>query len=421
MLVVILGNAYYRENGAWELGSGSDQVMLLILAILGCVLAGSFALLRPGRGNPDGARLTSIVWSIALLIALVLTWRVIVLSNRWVAEVGTTIDSPRALDEFTAAHPDAFAPYTYRIPTGVFLQSFEFLNSSNVEMSGFVWQKYGPDIPDDVQRGVVFPEQLENAYNPVEAWRVERDGVEEIGWYFSGTFRQNFDYRLYPFDSQNIWLRLWHPESVASVLLVPDFDAYRDLSPTSLPGLDTKFVYGGWDPLKSHFSYELLDYNVDFGLDYGFSDAPDPELFFTLTVVRDFLSPMLEHLVLEIVIAIILFLLLLLMSQESTAEKPIGLTPFDLIVASGALLFAVILDHNSIRSSIQTQSLTYLEWFPLTLTVFIVLVVVSSVLKAKQWRIPVLGYTGDLVPVFAYWPALLGAFLVITLRTFFIA
>ena len=35
------------------------------------------------------------------------------------------------------------------------------------------------------------------------------DGTEQIGWYFSGTFRQNFDYRLYPFDRQDIWLRIW--------------------------------------------------------------------------------------------------------------------------------------------------------------------------------------------------------------------
>ena len=27
---------------------------------------------------------------------------------------------------------------------------------------------------------------------------------------------------------------------------VPDFDAYRDLTPSTLPGIDTQFVYGGW-------------------------------------------------------------------------------------------------------------------------------------------------------------------------------
>jgi hypothetical protein len=37
----------------------------------------------------------------------------------------------------------------------------------------------------------------------------------------------------------------------------------------------------------------------------------------------------------------------------------------------------------------------------------------------KGWRIPILGYRGDLLPVLAYWPLLIGAFLLVTLRTFF--
>ena len=60
---------------------------------------------------------------------------------------------------------------------------------------------------------------------------------------------------------------------------------------------------------------------------------------------------MLEHLVLEAAIAILLFFLLLLMAHDSDLQDRIGLTIFDLIVASGGLLFAVILDHNAIRAS----------------------------------------------------------------------
>ncbi len=122
---------------------------------------------------------------------------------------------------------------------------------------------------------------------------------------------------------------------------------------------------------------------------------------------------------LETAIAILLFFLLVLMANESETQQRLGLTVFDLIVASGGLLFAVILDHNAMRNEIESQQLTYLEYFPLILSVFIVLVVLSAVLRVKQWRIPVLGYAGDLVPVLAYWPALLGTLLVVTLLVFF--
>ena len=418
-LGILQGSRYLQAHGGWDLRTGSDELMTVMLLALGFVLSLSFALIRPGRRNPEGARLTAIVWSVALILCLAFTWRVIVVADRWTDESGTAIGSQAELDAFIAANPESFAAYDYRVPTGVYLQSFEFLNASNVEMSGFVWQKYGPEIPDQVQRGIVFPEQLEDAYNPVEAWRVEQDGVEIIGWYFSGTFRQNFDYALYPFDRQDIWLRLWSPESVESVVLVPDFAAYRELSPDTLPGIDPDFVYGGWDPLRSEFTYRLLDYNVDFGLGYGFSGAPDPEFYFNLEVGRDSFSPLLEHVVLEAAIAVLLFFLLVLMAERSEVQERSGLTAFDLIVAAGGLLFAVILDHNAIRSAVASQTLTYLEYLPLILDAFIVLVVLSAVLRLRGWRAPFLGYRGDLVPVLAYWPALLGTLLVVTLVTFF--
>jgi hypothetical protein len=419
-LAVLVASGYLRQHGSWDLESGSNDLMTIMLLVLGFVLALSFAVLRPGARNTGGTRLTSVVWTIALVAALLFTWQVIARSHRWESHVGTIVTSPQELDAFVNAHADSFAAYDYRVPTGIFLQSFEFLDTNNVEISGFVWQTYGPEIPDHILRGVVLPEALNEAYQVEEAWRVEQDdGTEQIGWYFSGTFRQNFDYRLYPFDRQDIWLRIWSPEPIEGVMPVPDFGAYRDLTPSTLPGIDTQFVYGGWDPLNSEFSFDLIDYNTDFGLGYGYTGAPDPELYFNLSVARDFLGPMLEHLVLVGAIAILLFFLLLLMAHDSDLQDRIGLTIFDLIVAAGGLLFAVILDHNSIRSVVESQDLIYLEWFPLILDVFIVLVVLSAVLRVKRWRIPLIGYSGDLMPVVAYWPALIGSLLVVTLLVFF--
>jgi hypothetical protein len=420
VLAVLVTSSYLRQHGGWDLESGSNDLMTTMLLMLGFVLALSIAVLRPGAGNVDGTRLTSVFWTLALVVALLFTWRVIIVSHRWEGAVGTTVTSPQELDAFVAAHADSFAAYDYLIPTGIFLQSFEFLNTNNVELAGFAWQTYGPEIPDHIMRGVVLPEAVEEAYEADEVWRVELDdGSEQIGWYFSGKFRQNFDYRLYPFDRQDIWLRIWSPEPVAGVLPVPDFGAYRDLTPSSLPGIDTQFVYGGWDPLSSEFSFDLVDFNTDFGLGNGFSDAPDPELYFNLSVERDFLGPMLEHLVLVGAIAILLFFLLLLMAHDRDLQDRTGLTIFDLIVAAGGLLFAVILDHNSIRGIVESQDLIYLEWFPLILDIFIVLVVLTAVLRVKRWRIPVVGYSGDLMPVVAYWPALIGSLLAVTLLVFF--
>src|SRR5829696_4271970 len=420
VLAVLVASGYLRQHGGWDIESGSNDVMTIMLLVLGFVLALSIAVLQPGPRNVSGTRLTSVIWTVALVAALLFSWRVIERSHRWEGHIGTIVTSPQELDAFVNAHADVFAAYDYRVPTGIFLQSFEFLNANNVELSGFVWQTYGPEIPDHIMRGIVLPEAVREAYEAKEVWRVEQDdGSEQIGWYFSGTFRQNFDYGLYPFDRQDIWLRIWSPEPVEGVIPVPDFGAYRHLTPSTLPGLDTQFVYGGWDPLSSEFSYSLIDYNVDFGLGYGYTGGPDPELYYNLSVERDFLGPMLEHLVLEAAIAILLFFLLVLLVHDTDVERHVGLSIFELVVAAGGLLFAVILDHNAIRATVESQDLTYLGWFPLILAVFIVLVVLTAVLRAKRWRIPVIGYSGDLMPVVAYWQALIASMLVVTLLVFF--
>lgn len=419
-LALAAGQIAPAAAGGWQGEAGVRTPLLIMLAVLGIVLAMSAVLPRPAPGHRHRARLRSIIWSAALLLGLLFTWRVIAAAERWVDPVGTPITSAAELDAFIAAHPESFAGYDYLIPTGVYLQSFEFLNASNVEMSGFVWQTYSADIPDHVRRGIVLPEALEEAYEAAEAWRVEVDGGEQIGWYFSGEFRQNFDYRFYPFDRQDIWLQLWSPEAVEGVALVPDFDAYRDLTPSSLPGIDTQFVYGAWDPVAAGFSYDLRDYNVDFGLGYGFSGALDPELYFNLGVARDSLGPLLKHLVLHAAIAVLLFVLLLLMAHESEVRELVGLTIFDLVVATGGLLFAVILDLQSIRNDVESQTVTYLEWVPLVLNVFIVLVALSAVLRLRHWRVPFFGFQGELMPVLAFWPALFGTLLVITLVVFFV-
>jgi hypothetical protein len=196
-LTILVVSRYLRQYGGWDTVSGSDDLMTIMLLVLAFILALSVAVLRPGARNVDGTRLTSVIWTVALLAALLFTWKVIVGAQRWEGAVGTIVTSPQELEAFVAAHPESFADHEYRVPTGIFLQSFEFLNTNNVEIAGFAWQTYGPEIPDHIMRGIVLPEAVEEAYEADEVWRVEQDdGTEQIGWYFSGTFRQNFDYRL---------------------------------------------------------------------------------------------------------------------------------------------------------------------------------------------------------------------------------
>src|SRR5829696_6382287 len=82
-LAIFTVSAYLRQHGGWDIESGSNDLMTIMLLVLGFVLALSVAVLRPGARNPGGTRLTSVIWTVALVVALLFTWRVIVTADRW--------------------------------------------------------------------------------------------------------------------------------------------------------------------------------------------------------------------------------------------------------------------------------------------------------------------------------------------------
>src|SRR5215218_7877895 len=94
-LAVLVASTYLRQHGGWDLTSGSNDLMTIMLLVLGFVLALSVAVIRPGARNDHGTRLISVIWTVAVLVALLFTWRVIVLSHRWESAVGTIVTSPQ--------------------------------------------------------------------------------------------------------------------------------------------------------------------------------------------------------------------------------------------------------------------------------------------------------------------------------------
>jgi hypothetical protein len=75
------------------------------------------------------------------------------------------------------------------IKTGVFIQSLDFTSSSEVALSGYVWQHYEDGVHDHIKPaprevGFVFPDQVNSGSDiaPREACRVDIGGTELIGW-----------------------------------------------------------------------------------------------------------------------------------------------------------------------------------------------------------------------------------------------
>ncbi|MCX5681676.1 MAG: cache domain-containing protein, partial [Candidatus Omnitrophica bacterium] len=177
------------------------------------------------------------------------------------------IDDAVSLNNFLAS--DAIASQDLpikepaRIPTGIYIQSLEFATSNNIEISGYVWQRYTKGLHDNIARGFIMPEAKALTMN--EVYRQENKNEEVIGWRFQTTIRQVLDYAKYPFDHPNISVWLRPNDFTHNVILVPDLEGYRLANASALPGLQSRLALPGYAFTGTFFSYEPKIINANFG------------------------------------------------------------------------------------------------------------------------------------------------------------
>lgn len=423
LVVIVLGYRYAREHRSFVPATTGPELVPILLALLAFLFLLAILALRPERERRERLWWTSATVSGLCLIGLVGLWYLIATAVRDEAAVGTTVLNQAEVDAFLARALPAGAAgadgVVHRIPTGVFVQSLEFVSANNVEVSGFVWQEYADTVPATIPRGFVLPEAIDEAYEATEAYRRRVPGGEVIGWYVHAVLRQSFDYRRYPFDHQDMWLRLWHEDFDQGLVLVPDFRSYTDMAPKELPGLERDFVYAGWDPEFAVFSYGRNRYNTTFGYGPEVRRGVRPELYYSIGLKRDFLGPLLDTGIPLGVVALLLFATLLLTTNDTRWRQHLGSGAYRLIEYAAVLMFGVLLEHNQIRSSITSQQIAYVEYIPIMLYVAILLVSLNAIVFDSSAHIRWVEYQDNLLPKLLYWPLMLGALLTITLLTFY--
>ena len=139
-----------------------------------------------------------------------------------------------------------------------FCQSLQFFSSSDVLITGYIWQKYQDGIHDELSRGFLLPDAVSS--KTTEAYRYKEEDIEVIGWYVEATLRQNFDFSNYPFDHKDVKIRILHQdfnrhELERPVFLIPDLaemtpDGEAPVMPDEdgkypvpAPGVTTEFEY----------------------------------------------------------------------------------------------------------------------------------------------------------------------------------
>ncbi len=224
-----------------------------------------------------------------------------------------------------------------KIRTGIFIQSLKFSNSSEVQLTGYIWQHYkdgqleaiGQD-PGDV--GFILPEQVNSGGNPTEIYRARNGDEEVIGWYFEATLRQPFDYSDFPFDHKIVWVRIWPRVLTQRVVLVPDFAAYKSTGPDDIFGIEKSIVLGTWVRENTYFNYQQTNYSTNFGLSEKVWKKPFPELHYNFILKRKLETAFIIYLLPLFLVATLLFAALLTISTKENLQANWALVLQDLLV-----------------------------------------------------------------------------------------
>ncbi len=344
------------------------------------------------------------------------------------------------------------------LPTGLYVQSLQFVEANAVRATGYVWQQLPPtdeackgnaskgqEQPDlsfqvkttpdnsrasDNQRasdqecttvtaGVLFPEATSASIS--EAYRESRDdGGLTVGWDFDVSLRETFGYTKFPFDVENVWLRLWHKQIDSNVVLVPDLPAYPSVAPSTLPGLEAKgdFVLPEWDLESAYFGYRGHTYSSNFGLKGYSGEENFPELYFNILVKRKFLGPFISNVMPVLVVAAILFALVLTITRKAESSI-LGFNTSAVLASCAGLFFGILIGHTELRSSLDASGLVYIETFYLIMYGALLLMAVNTYVFSVNERVRILQWRDNLLPKLLYWPTLLLLVLGITWASFY--
>lgn len=368
----------------------------------------------------------SIFVSALLVVFLVYLWSVM---NRYQIE-STQLTNTKAVDDYLEQNWNSIdqggsttgVPLT-KIPTGIFIQSLKFFDSTEVNLTGYIWQRYADGVNDQFKpkpgvAGFILPEQVQTGSDiePREAYRVRQGDEEVIGWYFEATLRQPFEYFYYPFDHKTVWVRLWPKDFAGNEVLVPDFAAYQATGPRDVFGIENEIVLGTWERESTYFDFKPTCYDTNFGIDNYVGQEGFPELYYNLVIKRKSSNAFIVHLLPLFLVAVLLFSTLLTITSKPDLVETHGFNTTGVLSSCSVLFFVVLLAHIQLREQFAGSSIVYMEYFYFLMYGLLVLAGANTYVFSMR-AIPslkVVHYKDNLIPKILYWPIVLVSMIVIT-------
>ena len=389
----------------------NHSIILVVFATFGFLLSLCLLFVSIYRYDHKGLWMLAVIFSLLCILGIGFMWHLTMNNSSLDSRNGDLAVFDREDVETVLQHVNTSST-THRIPTGFFLQSMEFLNANDVLITGYIWQNISglgawKDVPD-----FSFPDSKETVIEKV--YVNKNKGI--IGWRFKTTLHQQLDYSKYPFDREDVWIRVSSNNSAGNVL-VPDFDSYNSLIPESLPGLGRSFVLDGWEPQKTFFSYRVNSNNTNIGLG-NFANSNAPEFHFNVDVKRNLESTFNSNLLLIAVVLILLFAILAMITKGES-KTHFGFSSHGVLGYCTSILFTLIIAHSSLRTRIPIGGIIYLEYFYFVMYIVILVISLNSIAFASHRSIPFIDTKDNMYMKALYWPVVVGILLVITILKFY--
>ena len=313
-------------------------------------------------------------------------------------------------ERFDRQRRDRKQPDLTYVPTGIHIESMELDGSNTVSVAGQIWQKVPLGAAADSPRGVIFSGAKDVRITPLDEHVDTANQLVVRRSSFQFNLRTQFDFSRYPLEIERIGIGISPVERGRSQALVPDLDSYDILLASQKPGLEPDLHLRGWTIESTSFVLRPRSENSKFGLESRVDLENFPDLVYEIGLKRIFVDAFISNLTPLIVVAIVLFSLLLL--PDSVGIK-------EILGFCVSLFFVVVFAHLSIRRSIASGQVFYLEYFFLVTYFALLAVPINAFRRSLQVPYPLLEYRGGLAMKVLYWPVTLGIFFLITVLKFY--
>ena len=316
-----------------------------------------------------------------------------------------------------------------RIPTGLLIQSLIFKSSTEVYVTGYIWQIYEQSEYEDVDNGeeipvgFILPEAVENASNiePKFIGRraIDDDNKEIIIWHFESTLKQQFSYSKYPFDDKLFRIRFWSPDFMQETILVPYFASYKSTELDEKFGYNRNIVLDEWELKNTFFEIRPLLFETRVGK-YEEGDLNErPVLNFSIYLKRRFLNSFVVYILPLIIVSCLAFAIVMMNTKDREQAEIYGINTSDVIGVCSGLFFVVLLSQIQIRQQFASSRIVYLEFFYPIVYITLLGVSVDCYLffrknPKKNISKKLIDYEDNIIPKLLYWPILLGSSAIIT-------